>query len=61
MALKREEQKRAKGEGWYSSYGSDASDVLDYISNDLERLSDEPSPSRYEGTQFKVTIIVEEI
>jgi hypothetical protein len=60
MGLKREDAKRAKGSGYYSSYGSDASDVLGYVSADLHHVV-EDRPNYYDGTLFKVTIIVEEV
>ena len=62
MALKRDTIRRVEGHGWYSTYGSDASDVLDYISGDLKTVEeDEPSQYCRDGMKvFKVTIIVEE-
>lgn len=60
MALIKEDSKRAEGYGYYSSYGADASDVLDYVASDLsDRLRE--SRSDYGGTEFKVTIIVEQL
>lgn len=60
MPLNRDGAKRAEGYGYYSSYGSDAADVLSYISSDLPQVSQfEPGP--YEGAAFKVTIIIEEL
>lgn len=60
MALNRETAKRAEGHGWYyTSYGTDASDVLDYLNGDLDSLL----ADRYhdhDGVTFKVTVIVEE-
>lgn len=62
MALNREGQKRAEGYGYYTTYGSDASDVLDYVSSDLDYLqSDKPNYYGSDGLVFKVTIIVEEL
>ncbi len=61
MPLNRETSKRAEGVGWYLSSYSDASDVLDTLSGDLDRLSIEPISSYYGDKKFKVTIIVEEI
>jgi hypothetical protein len=59
MALNKEASRRAEGYGYYSSYGSDANDVLGFIEGDLElRLTD--YRQNY-GTEFKVTIIVEEV
>lgn len=60
MGLIKDEQNRAEGYGYYSSYGAYASDVLDYIESDLsDRLRE--SRSDYGGTEFKVTIIVEQL
>lgn len=59
MALNKESARRAEGYGYYSSYGSDANDVLGYIESDLElRLTEYKQDY---GTEFKVTIIVEEL
>jgi hypothetical protein len=60
MGLKRESARRAKGEGYYSTYGATADDVLDYISGDIGDRLAEDQHSAY-GTTYKVTIIVEEI
>jgi len=61
MGLKREELKRAEGVGYYvTSYGSDASDVLGYVSSDMTRLEEEEPYDPY-GPVFKVTVIVEEV
>lgn len=59
MSLKREDQRRAEGYGYYSSYGVDASDVLGYIEGDINGVHE--SYDNYGGTVFKVTIIVEEV
>lgn len=62
MPLNREEQRRAEGYGYYTTYGSDASDVLNYVSNDLDYLqADRPNYYGSDGRAFKVTIIVEEL
>lgn len=59
MALNKEAARRAEGYGYCSSYGSDANDVLGYIESDLElRLTEYKQDY---GTEFKVTIIVEEL
>lgn len=59
MALNKEAARRAEGYGYYSSYGSDANDVLGYIESDLEsRLTDYRQDY---GSEFKVTIIVEQL
>jgi hypothetical protein len=61
MGLKRESLKRVEGVGYYTSYGSDANDVLGYIESDVQdRLEEDPPYNSYDKT-FKVTIIVEEI
>lgn len=60
MGLKREEQRRAQGEGYYTSFASDASEILDYIAGDVRHVEEE-KPSYYDGRLFKVTVTVEEV
>ena len=60
MTLKREEARKAEGVGYYTTYGSDATDVLGYLEADLVGLGDE-RPSYYDGRLFKVTVTVEEV
>lgn len=62
MGFKREEVSRASAEGYYLTYSSDATDVLDYISGNINGVEEE-RPSYYgrDGRVFRVTIVVEEI
>lgn len=60
MALNREEAKRAEGYGYYITYSSDASDVLDYISGSLDGIDTDKPYYGYDGRCFKVTVTVEE-
>jgi hypothetical protein len=61
MSLKRTEQTRAEGEGYYhTSYGSDASDVLNYVSGDMVGVQEDKPYDAY-GKIFKITVIVEEV
>jgi len=60
MPLQTEANKRAEGVGYYTTYGSDAADILGYLSSDLRHV-EEDRPTYYSGQLFKVTVIVEEI
>lgn len=62
MALSHDTVKRAEAYGWYTSYASDANDVMNQLSGDLESLqAEEPNLYWRDGMKvFKVTVIVEE-
>lgn len=60
MGFLHEEVKRAEATGYYTSYNSNARDILDFITADISHV-EESKPSYIVGTVFKVTIIVEEI
>ena len=60
MGFKREEHARAVAEGYYHSYSSYATEILDYIINDIPGV--EPDASAYpDGQVFKVTVTVEQV
>lgn len=60
MALSYEGVKRAEGVGYYTTYSSDADDVLRHISGSLDGVEEEKPYYGYDGKIFKVTVIVEE-
>ena len=60
MGFQREGAKRAEATGYYKSYSSSVSDVLDYVTADISHV-EEFQPSYLDGTVFRVTIVVEEI
>ena len=60
MGLNRQEVRRAEGYGYYTSYSSNAEDVLDYISGSMTSVESDRPWSGFDGKTFKVTITVEE-
>lgn len=61
MPLKKDGVTKAEGVGFYStSYGSDADDVLGYLSGDLTGV-EEDEPYYISGQLFRVTVTVEQV
>lgn len=60
MAFNRPTSKRASGYGYYTTYSSDADDVLDFVTGQLTGIDEDKPYYGYDGKTFKVTVIVEE-